>query len=119
MDYNLFPDEESLLKAQLNNIDANSAFGDPLFKNPENIDFRVAEKSPGLKLGFKNFPMDEFGVVSPSLKEMAKTPPVPLIISTGEIAGNTNKTFSWLRNEIKNIDSMEEERHLQQTKWIY
>ena len=29
--------------------------------NPEKLDFRVTENSPALNLGFKNFPMDEFG----------------------------------------------------------
>ena len=109
MDYNLFPDEESMLKAQLYNIDANSAFGDPMFLDPENLDFSVAENSPALKLGFKNFSMDEFGVKSPDLKALAKTPPVPEILNLEELEGNTSATVSWLRNEIKGVDSMEEQ----------
>ncbi|MGQ1784588.1 MULTISPECIES: right-handed parallel beta-helix repeat-containing protein [unclassified Saccharicrinis] len=109
MDYNLFPNEESMMKAQVYNIDANSGFGDPMFVNPKNLDFSVAESSPALKLGFKNFPMDEFGVVSPDLKKLAKTPPVPVIKTAEEMAGNTSATVSWLRNEIKGVDSMEEQ----------
>lgn len=109
MDYNLFPNEESLLKAQLYNIDANSGFGDPLFVNPAELDFSVAENSPALKLGFKNFPMDEFGVVSSELKKLAKTPSVPEIKSTEDLAGEASKSVSWLRNEIKNVDSKEEQ----------
>ena len=31
VDYNMFPDEESLLKSQVNNVDAHSSFGNPLF----------------------------------------------------------------------------------------
>ncbi|MDC0088319.1 PDZ domain-containing protein [Akkermansiaceae bacterium] len=54
--------------------DENSAFGDPMFKDPENGDFQVKEGSPALKLGFKNFPMDQFGVKKPSLKAIARTP---------------------------------------------
>ncbi len=109
MDYNLFPDEESMMKAQLYNIDENSGFGDPMFVNPKNLDFSVAESSPALKLGFKNFAMDEFGVLSPDLKELAKTPPVPVLKTAKELAGNTSVTVSWLRNEIKGVDSMEEQ----------
>ena len=109
MDYNLFPDEESLLKAQLYNIDANSAFGDPMFVDPENLDFSVAPNSPALKLGFKNFPMDEFGVVSADLKKLAKTPEVPVLKDPKASEGKTSTEVSWLRNEIKGVDSMEEQ----------
>jgi len=38
------------------------------FINPAEGDFRVKEGSPALKLGFKNFAMDQFGVVNPRLK---------------------------------------------------
>ncbi|WP_321373344.1 PDZ domain-containing protein [uncultured Draconibacterium sp.] len=109
MDYNLFPNEESMLKAQLYNIDAHSGFGDPLFINPQKLDFSVAENSQALKLGFKNFPMDEFGVKSPDLKALAKTPSVPVIKTAEELAGHTSATISWLRNQIKGVDSMEEQ----------
>jgi hypothetical protein len=46
--------------------------------NPDKCNFRVKEGSPALKLGFINFPMDEFGVTKPSLKAMAKTPEIPV-----------------------------------------
>ncbi len=36
-------------------------FADPLFVDPADGDYRVSENSPALKLGFKNFPMDQFG----------------------------------------------------------
>lgn len=38
-----------------------SVFADPLFVDPENRDYRVKPDSPALELGFKNFPMDQFG----------------------------------------------------------
>ncbi len=41
--------------------DANSVIADPMFVDPANNDYRVKEGSPALKLGFKNFPMDQFG----------------------------------------------------------
>lgn len=109
MDYNLFPDEESLMKAQIYNIDANSSFGDPMFANPANLDFSVSGNSPALKLGFKNFPMDEFGVQSPDLKKLAKSPEIPEMKSSEELKGNTSPVVSWLRNEIKGVDSKEEQ----------
>ena len=36
-------------------------FADPLFVDPVNRNYHVKENSPALKLGFKNFPMDQFG----------------------------------------------------------
>lgn len=44
--------------------DKNSKVTDPLFIDPSKEDFRVREGSPALALGFKNFPMDSFGVRS-------------------------------------------------------
>ncbi|MFC5529376.1 right-handed parallel beta-helix repeat-containing protein [Cohnella yongneupensis] len=42
--------------------DVNSAFADPLFVDPVAGDYRVKPHSPALALGFRNFPMDEFGL---------------------------------------------------------
>lgn len=54
--------------------DRQSVVGDPGFIAPASGDFRVSEGSPALALGFKNFPMDQFGVKKPALKARAKTP---------------------------------------------
>ena len=108
IDYNLFPNEVSMLKAQIYNIDEYSAFGDPMFNNPSKLDFTVAENSPALKLGFINFPMDNFGVQFPELKKIAKTPEVPVIKKMTEVESKVSSTVSWLRNDIKSVDSDEE-----------
>jgi hypothetical protein len=42
--------------------DVHSAFVDPLFRNPDAGDFSVSEDSPAVRLGFKNFPMNQFGL---------------------------------------------------------
>jgi hypothetical protein len=42
--------------------DAHSKLADPLFVDPAKDDYRVKDGSPALALGFKNFPMDSFGV---------------------------------------------------------
>jgi hypothetical protein len=57
--------------------DANSMVADAMFVDPANGDFRVKDGSPALKLGFVNFPMDQFGVQKPALKAIARTPPMP------------------------------------------
>ena len=109
IDYNLFPDEESLLKAQINNTDANSTFGDLLFANPQQLDFSVKANSPALKLGFVNFPMDKFWVQSPRLKKIAKTPEIPIIKQLDETDQIVSPIISWLRADIKSVDSKEEQ----------
>ncbi len=68
--------------------DANSVSGDPMFVDPASGDFRVKDGSPAMALGFKNFPMDQFGVKKPSLKAIAKTPEIPSVdLDAGANAG--------------------------------
>ena len=57
--------------------DANSILGDAMYVDPDSGDFRVKDDSPALPLGFKNFPMDQFGVKKASLKAIARTPVIP------------------------------------------
>ncbi|WP_340833182.1 PDZ domain-containing protein [Polaribacter sejongensis] len=107
LDYNLFPNEESMMKSQIYNRDMHSTYGDPMFKNPSELDFTVSENSPALKIGFKNFSMDEFGVQKESLKKIAKTPEVPVIKDLSE--NKSSPVVAWLRNNIKSVDSEQEQ----------
>jgi len=50
---------------RLGYYDEHSIVADPMFMDPANGDFRVKPESPALKLGFKNFPMDQFGLRQP------------------------------------------------------
>lgn len=109
LDYNFFPTEEAMMKPQIYNRDQHSAFGDPMFKDPANLDFSVAENSPALKIGFKNFPMDQFGVQKPELKKIAKTPEVPVIKDPSKNNGKKAATVAWLRNNIKSVESEQEQ----------
>jgi len=54
--------------------DAHSIAGAPLFIDPARGDYRVKEGSPALSIGFRNFPMDQFGVRKPELRKIARTP---------------------------------------------
>ncbi|UMB59194.1 right-handed parallel beta-helix repeat-containing protein [Lutibacter sp. A80] len=100
VDYNLFPSKIALLKAQRNKTDVHSVYGNPMFINPVNGDFRVKENSPALKIGFENFVMDSFGVQKPELKAMAKQPEFPnLQIEAEENNGVT----------LKEIETVEEQ----------
>lgn len=60
--------------AEQSGRDEHSIVADAMFVNPEAGDFTVKEESPALSLGFKNFPMDQFGVQLPELKKLARTP---------------------------------------------
>ena len=83
MDFNLVH-REGLTAAQhaaalseQSNRDEHSIVADAMFIDPANGDFRVKDDSPALKLGFVNFPMDQFGVQKPELKAIARTPEIP------------------------------------------
>jgi len=101
VDSNLFFQKESLDKIQTSyRTDANSIYGDPLFVDPANGDFTVADTSLTNKIAWVNFPMDEFGVQKPSLKAIAKTPEIPAIeLTADEVIPGTE----YMGGVIKNI----------------
>ncbi len=103
VDYNLFPDKNALAYSQANGTDSHSVFGDPVFIDPAHGDFRVAESSPALTLGFQNFAMDNFGVQSPTLKKIAKQPLIPLLI-TDPVLEKKSATVTFLGGTIKSVD---------------
>jgi hypothetical protein len=76
---NLFTTEADRKRFADHGCDAASVVGDPMFMDPAAGDFRVKPGSPALKLGFKNFPMDQFGVMKPALRAKARTPEIPAL----------------------------------------
>ncbi len=62
----------ALKSAQAFGIDKNSRFGDAEFVNAKNGNYQVKTSSPALNIGFKNFPMDDFGVTKESLKAISE-----------------------------------------------
>lgn len=102
---NLFPDTTALHDAQSRGTDPNSIAGDPLFVNPANGDYTVAPNSPALTLGFKNFPMNEFGVQKPSLKNIARQPQIPVLINDAGLA-DKSVAVSFLGGMIKSVDGL-------------
>jgi hypothetical protein len=102
-DKNLFAADFALKAAQDKGWDANSLVGDPMFLDPAKGDFRVREESPALKLGFKNFPMDRFGVKNPSLKAIARTPEIPPLQAETKKPGPA--TGVWLGARLQELGS--------------
>ncbi len=96
-DRNLFMTEADRAKKLGSGADANSLAGNPKYLDPASGDFRVADDSPALKLGFKNFPMDQFGVKKPSLKAIAKTPVIPSVkLPSGDAQEKSDLPLFWL-----------------------
>lgn len=77
VDRNIFISQVDKDKNVKYKVDLNSIAGDPMFVDPQNGDYRVKPESPALKMGFKNFPMDQFGVQKIELKAIARQPVLP------------------------------------------
>jgi len=107
IDNNLFPSATALGHAQSLGLDQHSIVGDPKFRDARAGDFRVADDSPALKIGFRNFPMDQFGVISPRLKRLAKTAPIPELMSPANFAPDEVRNF--LGAKVKSVTTLGEQ----------
>ena len=96
IDNNIFLDSLSSIKAKVDGRDLNSIYNPADFVNPAEGDYRLKENAPAFSIGFKNFDMDKFGVVSEKLKVLAKKPLLPELIS-----------FVYNANEIITISGMQ------------
>ncbi|QEC52771.1 parallel beta helix pectate lyase-like protein [Anseongella ginsenosidimutans] len=107
VDRNFFVDSADLAYALSKGLDSNSMAGNPLFRAPGKGDFRVASRSKALLTGFRNFPMDRFGVTSASLRSRALTPEIPdLNFMKTQTAGASQR---WMGALVKNIESLAEQ----------
>ena len=106
VDRNLFTTTDAdRAKFAAHGCDAHSLVGDPQFVDAEHGDFRVKDGSPALKLGFKNFPMDQFGVSSPRLKALARTPEIPAMISA--MMEHRTALTLWLGSKVRELEGEE------------
>jgi hypothetical protein len=98
VDKNLFESQASLDKGKKAGCDGNSIVGDAMFVDPAAGNFQAKENSPALQIGFKNFPMDQFGVKKAPLKAIAKTPEIPSLSGSTKAVKPTGETFTayWL-----------------------
>jgi len=86
--------------------DTHSLVGDPLFVDPAKGDFQVKEGSPAFQVGFRNFPMDQFGVKKPSLRAIAKTPEIPALKLFSQ-SKRKEETMTWLGATLRGIEGEE------------
>jgi hypothetical protein len=111
-DYNLLhtpgktdPSPATVLQGQ-SGRDEHSIAADAHFINPSAGDYRVRQDSPALALGFRNFPMDQFGVQTPKLKEIARTPELPKGAGAQAatlISGRDRRTAPWRGATVRNV----------------
>lgn len=92
----------ALEDAQARGTDCDSIFADPMFLDPAEGDYRVADDSPALALGFRNFPMDRFGVQTPRLKAKARHALDTPLDQDGE-RGPKPQAVSWLGATVKTV----------------
>ena len=108
VDYNIFTDEKSLLKSKESGTDTHSVFEMPKFINPEDGDFRVQNNSKAVAIGFKNFPLNSFGVKKPELRALAKTPEIPELLLSSTKGNLHTETMEWLGGYLKNMETLAE-----------
>ncbi|SKB59505.1 PDZ domain-containing protein [Dyadobacter psychrophilus] len=101
IDYNLFPNENDLKNAQANKTDAHSSFGDAIFMDPKNGNYQVKSESPAFVLGFKNFPMDQFGVQKEAFKKIARKVSYPVLLNAA--LEKDMQEMTWLGVKIRNV----------------
>ena len=92
--------------------DAHSIVAEAQFVDPPSGDYRVKDGSPALALGFRNFPMDRFGVQKPDLKAIARTPALPGTLEAAAVrSGGWGRTYAtpttarWLGAKVKDIQT--------------
>ncbi|MEO6229933.1 MAG: PDZ domain-containing protein [Ferruginibacter sp.] len=106
-DYNIFPDSASLKAAWANGTDKHSICGQQPFVNPAVGDYRLKAGAAAFAVGFKNFPMDSFGVLSPWLKKLSKKVTLPIPVSDKQQSNEAMLDF--MGAQIKNLSTMGEQ----------
>ncbi len=108
VDRNFFTNAQDLPSHRAAGADQNSLAGDAEFIDPAQGDFRVKDSSAALKIGFKNFPMDQFGVKKPSLKSIAKTPVIPALLADDQpVADAVESPRYWLGARLHSLEGEE------------
>jgi hypothetical protein len=107
VDYNIFSNNKALDEAHNLGIDKHSIVYPVEFQNPVDGDFRIKNAASAVfRLGFQNFDMDCFGVISPKLKSIARTPGITLP-SLKAIDALSN-IIEWQGWNVKNLETLGE-----------
>lgn len=106
VDYNLFQNSKALIAAQKEGVDAHSLYASPGFINSKIGDYRVKEDSQALKIGFKNFPMNHFGVTSPTLQAISRKVKIPVLAD--EFKNEGLEKYEFLGTVVKSLTTLGE-----------
>jgi hypothetical protein len=106
-----FKESMSLQEWQVTGMDRHSVSADPGFVDFEGGDYRLEDDSPAHALGFKEFPLDQFGVTSAVFQEIAAQGHALYDHPFGnvELAEDRDATpRRWFGATVKNVTTMEE-----------
>jgi hypothetical protein len=107
VDYNIFANSKALTEADSLGIDKHSIVYPVEFQNPIDGDFRVKNSADAVfRLGFQNFDMDCFGVISPKLKSLARTPRITLPVAKN--VESLSRIIEWQGWNVKNLETVGE-----------
>jgi hypothetical protein len=92
----------AMKKFIVNGCDSNSISGDAGFINPAIGNYGLNKDSKVFMMGFIPFSMDDFGVVKPSLKAIAKTPVFPGVNKVADVEKmiNGRKVSYWYKSML-------------------
>jgi len=108
VDENFFTAEEDLNQSKSFGIEASGEFGNPEFVDPERGDFSIKEGSLAMTaVGFVNFSMSNFGVLSPELKSLSEEPEIPFLLL--ERSDKADEIYEWHGFKVKNMETLGEQ----------
>jgi len=107
VDYNVFPDAVTLSAVRARGTDEHSVYMPQVFENPAKGNFLLKAGAVAFSVGFKNFAMNSFGVVSPDLKRRAKKVTFSNIAGPGQAV--ESETIDFLGAKVKKLTTQGEQ----------
>ena len=117
VDYNIFTtSDKDRTRFAARGCDAHSIVAKISFVDPKNGDYRVKDECKEVfAIGFRNFPMDEFGVTKKSLKAMARRPVMPEAAAvkpeqtkgTAKARASGQNEYMWQGAKVKSLEGEE------------
>lgn len=106
IDYNFFLSEQALSETRKLNTDRNSSWEKPMFRNANIGDYHLNAGSIAVKGGFRNFEMDNFGVIKPSLKKIARKPEITALAATFNKTEGVSAGVPFLGGELADVNGL-------------